>query len=231
MTSAPGFSCKIPIGRCKCKKGIVVVHQMQHRKRSKLCTSISIHFIPLSHYPLLLGMWCHQTREWWWRFVKVFYNDKRGFLNLISKLEHFEGRCPGKVFSFKFWLGQTILKLGHRWQSGLLQQQRSQVQIQSYLVLIYSYRKDMWLGNFLTGPWWWSGHRPACLLLWWSEFKSCWSRPLFVHFVPFTLQFKWQIFKLNNVSWKYIDGVLGTWTWGGSMEGTAESTELWRHPD
>ena len=26
------------------------------------------------------------------------------------------------------------------------------------------------------------------------------------------------------------DGVLGIQTWGGTMEGTNESTELWRHP-
>ena len=29
---------------------------------------------------------------------------------------------------------------------------------------------------------------------------------------------------------KRVDGVLGTRTWGGRMEGSDESTELWRHP-
>ena len=29
---------------------------------------------------------------------------------------------------------------------------------------------------------------------------------------------------------KSVDGVLGTSTWGGRMEGADESTELWRHP-
>ena len=36
--------------------------------------------------------------------------------------------------------------------------------------------------------------------------------------------------QLNNISWKSIDGVLGTWTRGGRMEGADKSTELWRHP-
>ena len=29
---------------------------------------------------------------------------------------------------------------------------------------------------------------------------------------------------------KSIDGVLGSQTWGGRMDGADESTELWRHP-
>ena len=36
---------------------------------------------------------------------------------------------------------------------------------------------------------------------------------------------------LNNVNWKSIDGVLGTQTRGGKMEGIDECTELWRHPN
>ena len=33
-----------------------------------------------------------------------------------------------------------------------------------------------------------------------------------------------------TITVKSIDGVLGIQTWGGRMEGTDESTELWRHP-
>ena len=51
------------------------------------------------------------------------------------------------------------------------------------------------------------------------------SKPLFV---LFTFQFKWQIYNLNNKNWKCIDGVLGTQTWGCTMEGTDEYTKLWR---
>ena len=34
----------------------------------------------------------------------------------------------------------------------------------------------------------------------------------------------------NTINEKRVDGVLGTQTWGCSMEGTDESTELWQHP-
>ena len=37
-------------------------------------------------------------------------------------------------------------------------------------------------------------------------------------------QFKYKLIKA------YLDGVLGTRAWGGRMEGSDESTELWRHP-
>ena len=33
-----------------------------------------------------------------------------------------------------------------------------------------------------------------------------------------------------TINEKSIDDMLGTWTRGGRMEGTGESTELWRHP-
>ena len=48
------------------------------------------------------------------------------------------------------------------------------------------------------------------------------SRPLLVYVHPFQ---RTQI----NINWKSIHGVLGTWTWGGRMEGADESAELWRH--
>ena len=35
----------------------------------------------------------------------------------------------------------------------------------------------------------------------------------------------------NTTNDKSIDGVLGTWIWGGRMVGADESTELWRHPE
>ena len=36
----------------------------------------------------------------------------------------------------------------------------------------------------------------------------------------------------SKIKYKLLktDGVLGTLTWGGKMEGIDESTELWRHP-
>ena len=43
-------------------------------------------------------------------------------------------------------------------------------------------------------------------------------------FVHFTFQFKWQIYNLSFINWKTLDGVLGTWTWGGRMEGVDQST-------
>ena len=49
------------------------------------------------------------------------------------------------------------------------------------------------------------------------------SRPLLVYVHPFQ---RTQI----NINWKSIHGVLGTWTWGGRMEGADECAELWRHP-
>ena len=59
-----------------------------------------------------------------------------------------------------------------------------------------------------------------------------WANPgLFLFtFVLFTFQFEWQIYNLNNIKWKSVDGVLGTQTRDGKMEGADVSTELWRHP-
>ena len=64
----------------------------------------------------------------------------------------------------------------------------------------------------------------------WCFFKK-WANPglfLFI-FVLFTFEFNWQIYSLNYINWKSIDGVLGTRTRGSWMEGADESTELWRH--
>ena len=49
-------------------------------------------------------------------------------------------------------------------------------------------------------------------------------------FVLFTFEFNWQVYSLNYINWKSIDGVLGTRTRGNRMEGADESTELWRQP-
>ena len=54
--------------------------------------------------------------------------------------------------------------------------------------------------------------------------------PLFVYFRSFHILIQWQIYNFNNINWKSVDGVLGTQTWDGRMEGADESTELWRHP-
>ena len=47
------------------------------------------------------------------------------------------------------------------------------------------------------------------------------SRPLFVYFRSFHIPIQ-----MTNINWKSIDGVLGTRTQGGRMEGADESTEL-----
>ena len=52
------------------------------------------------------------------------------------------------------------------------------------------------------------------------------SRPLFVYFRSFHIPIQMTIIQFE----KTIDGVLGTQTRGGWMEGADESTELWRHP-
>ena len=52
------------------------------------------------------------------------------------------------------------------------------------------------------------------------------SRPLFVYFFSFHIPIQ-----MTNIQFEQsIDGVLGTRTWVSRMEGTDESTELWRHP-
>ena len=51
-------------------------------------------------------------------------------------------------------------------------------------------------------------------------------RPLFVYFRSFHMTNVAQI-DFND---KSIDGELGSWTYGGRMEGADESFELWRHP-
>ena len=50
------------------------------------------------------------------------------------------------------------------------------------------------------------------------------SRPLFVYFCPFPITISIQIEKS-------VDGVLGIQTWGRSMVGADETTELWRPPN
>ena len=46
---------------------------------------------------------------------------------------------------------------------------------------------------------------------------------------PFLFIFVFSTWHSSNINGKSIDGVLGTRTQGGRMEGTDESTELWRH--
>ena len=62
-----------------------------------------------------------------------------------------------------------------------------------------------------------------------SFLKMGQTRPLFGLFsFFFTTQDKYSTnFTIND---KSIDGVLGSQTWGGMMEGADVSTELWRHP-
>ena len=56
-------------------------------------------------------------------------------------------------------------------------------------------------------------------------------RPLFVYFLSFHIPIQ-----LKNIQFeqyklkKSINGVCGTRSWGGRMEGADESTELWWHP-
>ena len=52
------------------------------------------------------------------------------------------------------------------------------------------------------------------------------TRPLFDLFSFFSHD----KYSTNTINEKSIDGVLGTWTWGGRMVGKDESTELRRHP-
>ena len=52
-------------------------------------------------------------------------------------------------------------------------------------------------------------------------------RPLFVYFSFFSHDNYITNLTIND---KSVDGVLGTQTQGGRMDGPDESTELWRHP-
>ena len=54
------------------------------------------------------------------------------------------------------------------------------------------------------------------------------TRPLFVYFHSFNCKYSTKFWLPIND--KSVDGVLGTWTRGGRMEGADESTELCRHP-
>ena len=55
------------------------------------------------------------------------------------------------------------------------------------------------------------------------------TRPLLVYFRSFSQQ-KDKYSTNFTINDKSIDGVLGSRTQGGMMEGADESTELWRHP-
>ena len=55
------------------------------------------------------------------------------------------------------------------------------------------------------------------------------TRPLFVYFLFFS-QYKDKYWTNLTLYDKSVDGVLGTRTWGGRMEGVDDSTELWRQP-
>ena len=57
-------------------------------------------------------------------------------------------------------------------------------------------------------------------------FKRNQIRSLFVYFRSFHMTNEAQI----DYNDKSIDGELGSWTYGGRMEGADESFELWRHP-
>ena len=52
------------------------------------------------------------------------------------------------------------------------------------------------------------------------------TRPLFVSFSFFSRD-KYSTYTIND---KSLDGVVGTQTWGGRMEVSDKSTELWWHP-
>ena len=55
------------------------------------------------------------------------------------------------------------------------------------------------------------------------------TRPLFAFFHSFS-QHKDKYSTNFTINDKSIDGVLGSRTRGGMMEGADESTELWQHP-
>ena len=50
--------------------------------------------------------------------------------------------------------------------------------------------------------------------------------------MPASFLFIFVFFYMTQIKYKLLktDGVLGTLTWGGKMEGIDESTELGRHP-
>ena len=60
-------------------------------------------------------------------------------------------------------------------------------------------------------------------------FKMGQTRPLLVYFRSFS-QHNDKYSTNYTINDKSIDGVLGSRTRGGMMEGADESTELWRHP-
>ena len=62
-------------------------------------------------------------------------------------------------------------------------------------------------------------------------FLKKWANPglFLVYFHSFS-QHKDKYSTNFTINDKSIDGVLGSWTRGGMMEGVDESTELWRHP-
>ena len=88
----------------------------------------------------------------------------------------------------------------------------------------FDLRLPVWKASTLTT-------RQQPLPNWFVSFLKKWANlSLFLFiFVLFTFQFKWQIYILNNINWKSIDGVLGIRTRGGRAEGADESTELGRH--
>ena len=59
--------------------------------------------------------------------------------------------------------------------------------------------------------------------------ESCRNGPTPVSFCLFSV-FSHGKYITNTMNDKIIDGVLGTWTWGGKMVVADKSTELWWHP-
>ena len=83
--------------------------------------------------------------------------------------------------------------------------------------------------------WWFPSnlHRSKLLILPLSRYHLItrffkWAKPGLFLFNSF---FSHDKYSTNlTINDKSIDGVLGTWTWGGRMLGANESSELWWHP-
>ena len=61
-------------------------------------------------------------------------------------------------------------------------------------------------------------------------FKNKWAKPASFCLFSFFSQYKDKYSTNLTIIYKNIDCVLGSQTRGSRMEGTDESTELWRHP-
>ena len=58
--------------------------------------------------------------------------------------------------------------------------------------------------------------------------KFLWAKPGLFSLILFLFTTQWRLHSKIWLKWKSMDGVLGIWTRGFTMEGTDESIELWR---